>query len=96
MSKRIYAVLDANQDSVRLIGFGEYVGDEVPTQEAAGPMAQAMAEMGIPNPKLVMDNGEVVWGCECWWGPEEKWSKMAEGKTIINVDMGAERVKVEP
>lgn len=22
------------------------------------------------NPKIILDDGEVVWGCECWWGPE--------------------------
>lgn len=95
MSKRVYAVLGADRDRIQLIGFGEYTGDEVPSEEAAGPMAKAMHEVGIPNPKIVLDNGEVVWGCECWWGPEDEWSKIAEGKTIINVDMAAERVKVQ-
>ncbi len=22
------------------------------------------------NPKILLDSGDVVWGCECWWGPE--------------------------
>lgn len=24
------------------------------------------------NPKIELDNGDVVWGAECWWGPEDK------------------------
>lgn len=94
MSKRVYALLDGDQEQLRLIGFGQYVGDFIP-EGAVGPMARFAAEQGIENPKIVLDNGEVVWGCECWWGPEEDYAKLAEGKTIINVDMGAKRAKVD-
>lgn len=27
------------------------------------------------NPKIVLDDGEVVWGAECWWGPEEEYAR---------------------
>lgn len=26
----------------------------------------------IRNPCLELDNGDTVWGMECWWGPEEE------------------------
>lgn len=22
---------------------------------------------GKPNPKIILDDGLVIWGCECWW-----------------------------
>ena len=28
------------------------------------------ARSTIEDPKIILDDGEVVWGCECWWGPE--------------------------
>lgn len=27
---------------------------------------------GHPNPRITLDSGEIVWGCEVWWGPENK------------------------
>lgn len=55
---RVGAILSANDQVVNLLGYGVYVGDEV------------HPGLGRPNPKIVLDNGDVVWGCECWWGPE--------------------------
>lgn len=38
-------------------GFGIYEGDQMhPT-------------LGFLNPKIAMDDGRTLWGCECWWGP---------------------------
>ena len=33
-------------------------------------MADALREDQITNPQLRLDDGQLVWGCECWWGPE--------------------------
>jgi len=74
--------MDGDKESVRFFGFGEYVGDEVPP-----PEINPILNIGRPNPKIVLDNGKVVWGCECWWGPEAKIHKMLEGKIVINVDI---------
>ena len=83
--ERIGAVLSMDDTSVRLIGYGVYVGNEVPPEGIGG------FNMGWPNPKLEMDDGTVVWGCECWWGPEAKVKAHLEGKTVVSVDMAAER-----
>lgn len=50
------------------MGFGEYAGDEVPPEDV-NPILHAMQ---TANPKIILDNGKVVWGCECWWGSEEE------------------------
>jgi hypothetical protein len=86
----VYAVLSATSAEVSLLGFGVYVGDEVPP----APMGAVRAIFGAAtwedfdrvvaedvgaepnpalrptNPKIVLDDGQVVWGAECWWGPE--------------------------
>src|SRR6185437_10617072 len=35
------------------------------------------------NPRIKLDNGEVVWGRECWWGSEEEVKTKIDGKTIV-------------
>ncbi len=65
---RIGALLGADHDQriIRLLGFGQYDGDCIP------PTPVWLWSIGLPNPKLTLDNGSVAWGCECWWGPEDQ------------------------
>lgn len=92
--ERVYAVLSATSDEVSLLGFGVYVGDEVPPAPVGAVRAvfgaatweefdRVVAEDlgGEPNPalrptnpKIVLDDGQVVWGAECWWGPESTYA----------------------
>jgi hypothetical protein len=71
---RVGALLSADATRVRLLGYGVYEGDLVPTEEAAAgsELLEAMQELGVHNPCIRLDGGGVVWGCQCWWGPEEK------------------------
>lgn len=74
---RVGAVLSMDDKQVNLLGFGVYMGDE--------------SALGRKNPKLQLDNGKIVWGCECWWGPEEGLKKEMQGKEVVNVDINAVR-----
>lgn len=67
---RVGAIIGAKDGVVRFAGFGVYVGDETPT-EAVGFIAEACREAGFPSPKIELDSGEVIYGCECWWGAED-------------------------
>lgn len=69
---RIGAILEADETErmIRLIGFGRYDGDFIPPKHIGG------FNLGWPNPRLTLDNGWVVWGCECWWGPKDQITKM--------------------
>jgi hypothetical protein len=87
---RIGAILSSDPKTVKLIGFGVYAGREVPSGDAVG-IGSALHEMGIYNPKLVMDDGQIVWGCECWWGTESEVKSRIEGLEIIHVNMAEER-----
>jgi len=93
--ERVFAVLSATTEEVALLGFGVYVGDEVPPEpmgvvrsifqattweEFDRVVAQDTGQatdpaVRPPNPKLVLDDGSVVWGPECWWGSEEAYPK---------------------
>lgn len=83
---RVLALADATGDTARVFGRGVYVGDEVP-EGAEGFFGPEMAVAGLRNPKIVLDNGQVVWGCECWWGPEAKMARYLEGRTVVSVDI---------
>jgi hypothetical protein len=64
--ERVGAVLGASKGSeniksvVRFLGYGIYLGCEV------------NPDIGISNPKIQLDNGNIVWGFQCWWGSEDK------------------------
>lgn len=81
---RVGAILDRNEKQTRLLGYGVYQGQEVPPREVAGEWSN----LQIPNPKILLDNGDVVWGLECWWGSEEEIKELIKGLKIIDVRIG--------
>ena len=90
---RVGAILGGSKETkiVKFLGYGKYVGDHPPV-EAVGWMAESLAKSNVPNPKIELDNGEVVYGCECWWGVEagvkEKLAKYTEaGYEVVEVKM---------
>lgn len=74
---RVGAISHADKDRVFLFGYGVYAGDE-----AGGPMDQLMEEPWA-NPKIQLDDGSVVWGCECWWGPEARIREKIGSREVI-------------
>jgi hypothetical protein len=44
-----------------------------------------LAKANQTNPRIRLDNGKVVYGCECWWGNEEKVKKMLEQYSEIKI-----------
>lgn len=112
--ERVYAVLSATTKEVSFLGFGVYVGDEVPP----APMGMVRALFGAStweafdrvvaedtgyepnpaarptNPKIVLDDGEVVWGCECWWGPEAGYAAFRGTRAEKRCSITAERAAI--
>lgn len=37
------------------------------------------------NPRLDLDGGGTVWGCECWWMPEEQFDNSIGGRRVVIV-----------
>ncbi len=58
---RVGAIAGTNlkPDTMSWFGLGTFLGDE--PCEMLG---------GMKNPKIQLDTGEIVWGIQCWWGPE--------------------------
>jgi hypothetical protein len=85
--------MSAKDGVAYLFGYGVYVGDEVPGEEAGG-FGEMVRAAGAKNPKILLDNGKVVWGCECWWGPEEVVrKKLQQYDRIVEVDIDQERAQ---
>ena len=80
--ERVGAILGSNKDgSVDFLGYGVYEGDFIPT-EAVGFMAEIATKLEHTNPRIRLDDGQVVYGCECWWGKEDEVKKSLEGHTV--------------
>jgi len=91
---RVGAILSAEDRIVQFLGYGKYVGDEIP-EEAVGFMAEALKTNKITNPKIVLDSGKVVYGCECWWGSEEKVKEeLAKYAKVVDVDIDQVRKEI--
>src|SRR5690349_638265 len=69
---------DPNTKVVQVFGYGVYEGDFVPEHRGEKSLATWSHEAGIPNPRIRLDSGEVVYGAECWWGPEDDIRKRVE------------------
>ena len=90
---RVGAILGSNEDgSIGFFGYGVYEGDFIPT-EAAGLLATIARELGHKNPRLKMDDGSIVYGCECWWGPEDRVRMLLENKIVNSVSINDIRNK---
>lgn len=76
---RVGAIQSAKNNEVKFFGYGIYKGREIPPQNIGG------LNIGIPNPKIELDDGTIVWGCECWWGSEEKVKKIIGDRNIVIV-----------
>ncbi|WP_157874555.1 hypothetical protein [Streptomyces sp. AcH 505] len=45
-------------------------------------VVELLAQMDL-NPRLDLDGGGTVWGCECWWMPEAEFNKFLGSRTIV-------------
>lgn len=72
--ERVIAIRNADDNSVYIFGEGIYLGKEI-------------SPLGFSNPKIKLDNGDIVWGYQCWWGPTER---------IKNEFIGSRNVVIVP
>jgi hypothetical protein len=90
---RVTAILKCNESTVWLFGYGTYQGDVKPDPELGVAMWGVSIEHEVPCIKL--DSGKLVFGPECWWGSESAMKARVEGKSIVMVDIDAERAKAK-
>jgi hypothetical protein len=60
--EEVVALLSVEEDTVYSFGEGVYAGKFPLPSDALG------FNFGQNNPKIDLTTGEIVWGCECWWG----------------------------
>lgn len=89
IGQRVGAISHSDADRIFLFGFGVYEGGHVPPGDVGG------FNMGLPTPRIRLDSGQVVWGCECRWGPEDQIRQHLEGKIVVERDIDEAR-KVAP
>ena len=78
---RVGAIQKADDTTVHFYGYGTYKGKTVPPENVGGFNFDH-----YPNPTIELDNGQKVYGCECWWGPEEKVKSMIGDRELIMVE----------
>lgn len=95
------AVVSADQKT--FLGYGVYEGDfdcaimrktlavsarEIGEMEMAEQLESG--EFPYMNPRILLDSGERVWGCECWWGPRKAFEDNGYAKKYgLPADPGA-------
>ncbi len=90
---RVGAISHVQDGKAYIFGYGTYQGDEVPVG-AGGWLGEMLVKVGTDNPKIVLDNGKVVWGCECWWTTEESVKARVKGMEVVVLDIDEERTKI--
>lgn len=96
---RIGAILGKKDGVIELLGYGTFTGHAVPV-EAVGAFAEMLKEWERKNPRLQLDNGKIVYGCECWWGSEaaimsELVRQQEIGFIVVEVDIDEVRAKYQ-
>lgn len=82
--KRVTAVICAKGGKALIAGHGDYVGDHVPPP-GVGLMGIELHALGHKNPKIELDNGNVIWGCQCWWGSKERMEEELGDMEIVEL-----------
>lgn len=89
---RVFAVRNSDKEHLYLFGHGVYEGEFEPV-EAAGWLADTMREIKaeteqvVLNPRIRLDSGEAIYGCECWWGSESQFESVSRGLTVVPVSI---------
>lgn len=87
VGERVLAVCGTRKDgSIDIFGSGTYIGDKIP-EEAVGMLAEICRKAKKDNPCIELDNGKIVYGCECWWGKESIVKERLKGKVFNVIDI---------
>ena len=89
---RIGAFYTLTKTRAVMFGYGIFESDEIPPENILGPMGPAYL-LGMPVPKLRLDDGTTVWGCECWWGPEDEVKETFAGLIVQGINIETQRRK---
>ena len=95
IGSRVGAIAGKNEDKVDFFGFGVYEGDFKIENDDVYMMGIQMSSLDVENPKIKLDNGDIVYGCECWWGPEDQIKQVLDGMEINNITVSDYRKRAK-
>ena len=78
---RVWAIQSSDDEIVNAFGWGTFAGFHNPPFEPYNEMPEFL------NPRIDLDNGKVVWGCQCWWGEMlQPFEEYLDGRQLIMID----------
>tara|TARA_Y100000310_G_C20546244_1_gene745710 strand:+ start:184 stop:510 length:327 start_codon:yes stop_codon:yes gene_type:complete len=94
---RVGAIAGSNEQGVDFFGYGTYLGDRQPTSDVnfMGTRYEDVAVKGFKNPAIKLDNGDIVFGCECWWGAERAIKSNLKDRKIRTITVKEYREKAQ-
>ncbi|MFA5174431.1 MAG: hypothetical protein WC438_04590 [Candidatus Pacearchaeota archaeon] len=92
IGKRVGALLKETSSAVYFFGYGVYTGEAIPSNEIIY-LGRRYNELfpGDKVAKIKLDNGGSIYGCECWWGPEEYIKKFIGDRQVKIVSLQRHR-----
>lgn len=91
---RVGAVRSFDHGTLKVFGFGEYVGEEIPPSNSIG-YSRLMRSAQQKDRKVLLDDGHVIYGSECWLFDEVEVRKsLVKYEHIEYVDIDELRSKV--
>lgn len=63
----------------------EWAKEERP--EMTEEQIKEFALLATSNPRIKLDSGKTVWGCQCWWGPEEQIKQAVGNRKVVMIDI---------
>ena len=79
---RVGMIGSSDDATVYLVGYGVYMGLDEPPVDIGVPFE--MIEFFGPH-KIVLDDEQVVWGFQGWWGPEEKVKEWIGAREVVPI-----------
>jgi hypothetical protein len=111
VGERVVAIRDGKDGKVFIYGHGVYEGDfpyeDVTSTEPLVRFSKAHSDymlkaledesnsLPLPNPRIRLDSGKIVGGCECWWGPEAGFEEKYGGGKAEIVEVSIDESKAE-
>lgn len=95
---RVGCVVSANVETKRMemFGYGTFQSYGTIPADLKGGIYDMVRSVGYDGKIAVLklDNGKLVYGCECWWGPEDRIKGLeARFAKVVVLDIDKERAK---
>lgn len=96
LPERVMCVSYDDAKSKKLFVFGEgwYVGDFIPDENVSGPGELARQRKAL-TPKILLDGGVIIYGCECHWGIKEAIESRFAGYEFVPVSIEEARAEAK-